>query len=178
MVKIGLLAFGIFLLALIVVDVFMIVSLVKTGDERRQMIVWKASTFTLLVTVGSLLLDVAESIIKVESMLINPFVKLNQNRVDNIRAACYVIYSVSVCLTSRPLQELIVPAQIFDYFTLLRTAIFAIKAKGFHDICATSLTILCINNFTEVVIGIDINNCFAIVVGISNLRSGISHQTN
>lgn len=77
MVKIGLLAFGIFLLALIVVDVFMIVSLVKTGDERRQMIVWKASTFTLLVTVGSLLLDVAESIIKVESMLINPFVKLS-----------------------------------------------------------------------------------------------------
>lgn len=77
MVKIGLLAFGIFLLALIVVDVFMIVSLVKTGDERRQMIVWKASTFTLLVTVGSLVLDVAESIIKVESMLINPFVKLS-----------------------------------------------------------------------------------------------------
>lgn len=77
MVKIGLLAFGIFLLALIVVDVFMIVSLVTTGDERRQMIVWKASTFTLLVTVGSLVLDVAESIIKVESMLINPFVKLS-----------------------------------------------------------------------------------------------------
>ncbi len=77
MVKIGLIAFGIFLLALIAVDIFMIVSLVKTGDERRQMIVWKASTFTLLVTVGSLVLDIAESLIRVESMLINPFVKLS-----------------------------------------------------------------------------------------------------
>lgn len=77
MVKIGLIVFGIFLLALIVVDIFMIVSLIKTGDERRQMIVWKASTFTLLVTVGSLVLDIAESLIKVESMLINPFVKLS-----------------------------------------------------------------------------------------------------
>lgn len=77
MVKIGLIAFGIFLLALIILDIYMIVSLVKTGDERRQMIVWKASTFTLLVTVGSLVIDVAESIISAESMLINPFIKLS-----------------------------------------------------------------------------------------------------
>lgn len=77
MVKIGLIAFGIFLLALIILDIYMIVSLVKTGDERRQMIVWKASTFTLLVTVGSLVIDVAESIINAESMLINPFIKLS-----------------------------------------------------------------------------------------------------
>lgn len=48
MTEIGLLAFGVFLLLLIVLDVGMIVSLVRQGDERRQMIVWKTSTYTLL----------------------------------------------------------------------------------------------------------------------------------
>ena len=46
MTEIGLLAFGVFLLLLIVLDVGMIVSLVRQGDERRQMIVWKTSTYT------------------------------------------------------------------------------------------------------------------------------------
>ena len=69
--------FGIFLLALIALDVLMIISLLKTGDERRQLIVWKASTFTLLVVIGGLILDIVESIIRSEAMLINPFVKLS-----------------------------------------------------------------------------------------------------
>lgn len=69
--------FLIFLLALIIIDILMIVSLLKTGDERRQLIVWKASSFTLLVVVGSLVMDVVESIVRAEAMLINPFVKLS-----------------------------------------------------------------------------------------------------
>ena len=69
--------FGIFLLALIALDVLMIISLLKTGDERRQLIVWKASTFTLLSVIGGLILDIVESIIRSEAMLINPFVKLS-----------------------------------------------------------------------------------------------------
>ena len=40
MTEIGLLAFGVFLLLLIVLDVGMIVSLVRQGDERRQRSVW------------------------------------------------------------------------------------------------------------------------------------------
>lgn len=68
--------FGIFLLALILLDLFMIVSLLRTGDERRQLVVWKASAFTLLVVVGTLLIDVVESIVKTEAMMINPFIKL------------------------------------------------------------------------------------------------------
>ena len=60
-----------------VLDVAMIVSLLRTGDERRQLIVWKASAFTLLVVVGTLVLDVVESIVRVEAMLINPFIKLS-----------------------------------------------------------------------------------------------------
>ena len=69
--------FLIFLLALIIIDILMIVSLLKTGDERRQLIVWKASAFTLLVVVGTLVLDVVESIVRVEAMLINPFIRLS-----------------------------------------------------------------------------------------------------
>ena len=41
-------AFGVFLLLLIVLDVGMIVSLVRQGDERRQMIVRKTSTYTVV----------------------------------------------------------------------------------------------------------------------------------
>ena len=72
-----LIIFGIFLLTLIGLDISMIVSLFRTGDERRQLIVWKASAFTLLVVVGTLVIDIVESIVKVEAMLINPFVKLS-----------------------------------------------------------------------------------------------------
>ena len=77
MENLALVLFGIFLLVLIVLDVAMIVSLLRTGDERRQLIVWKASAFTLLVVVGTLVLDVVESIVRVEAMLINPFIRLS-----------------------------------------------------------------------------------------------------
>ena len=55
----------------------MIVSLLRTGDERRQLIVWKASTSTLLVVVGGLVIDIVESLVRGEAMLINPFIKLS-----------------------------------------------------------------------------------------------------
>ncbi len=74
--KMILIAFGIFLLALIILDFSMVVSLLKSGDERRQIIVWKASTFTLLIVVLTLIADVVESIIRGEAMQINPFIKL------------------------------------------------------------------------------------------------------
>lgn len=69
--------FGIFLLILIILDILMIISLIRTGDERRKLIVWKTSSFTLLVVVGTLVIDIIESLLKMEAMLINPFVKLS-----------------------------------------------------------------------------------------------------
>ena len=77
MENLALVLFGIYLLILIILDIAMIVSLLRTGDERRQLIVWKASAFTLLVVVGTLVLDVVESIVRVEAMLINPFIRLS-----------------------------------------------------------------------------------------------------
>ena len=77
MENLALVLFGIFLLILIVLDIAMIVSLLRTGDERRQLIVWKASAFTLLVVVGTLVIDVVESVVRVEAMWINLFTKLS-----------------------------------------------------------------------------------------------------
>ena len=61
-------AFFLFLLILMTLDIAMIVSLLKTGDERRQLIVWKASTGTLLIVVLSLVIQIAET---------NPFITLS-----------------------------------------------------------------------------------------------------
>ncbi len=77
MEKVALIVFGLFLLTLLALDIAMVVSLMQTGDERRQLIVWKSSSFTLLVVVGSLIIDIAQSIVTVEAMQINPFIKLS-----------------------------------------------------------------------------------------------------
>lgn len=72
-----LIVFGIFLIALIFIDFMMIVSLLKTGDERRKLMVWKASFFTLLVTVLGLVLDVITAVLQAEAMRNNPFIELS-----------------------------------------------------------------------------------------------------
>lgn len=70
-------AFFLFLLLLMALDIAMIVSLLKTGDERRQLIVWKASTGTLLIVVLSLVIQLAESIVRSQAMETNPFITLS-----------------------------------------------------------------------------------------------------
>ena len=65
-----------FLVVLIVLDIAMLISLIKPGDERKQMVVWKASTYTLLGTVGSMMFGIIENLIKGEALYINPFVQL------------------------------------------------------------------------------------------------------
>ena len=67
---------GIVLLIFAALDIAMIVSLIKPGDERKQMIVWKASTYTLLVTVGAVMLDIAAGIIKGQVSSINSLIHL------------------------------------------------------------------------------------------------------
>lgn len=67
---------GVVLFVFTALDIFMLVSLLKPGDERKQMIVWKASSFTLFALVGANLLSVIENIIKAQAMTQNPFVQL------------------------------------------------------------------------------------------------------
>lgn len=69
--------FLIFLLTLIVLDTAMIVSLLKTGDERRQLIVWKSSASTLLILVIQLVLHIVKSVVRSEAMVLNPFIQLS-----------------------------------------------------------------------------------------------------
>lgn len=69
-----------FLLAVLLVfaalDGIMLVTLLRPGDERSQVIVWKASTFTLLGITGATLLDVIENFARAQPMSVNPFVQL------------------------------------------------------------------------------------------------------
>lgn len=73
--NLGLALFAAFIIGLIVLDVAMIVSLVRSGDERRQLMVWKASTFTLLGAVGVMVIDVIQQFIAPEEVT-NPFIQL------------------------------------------------------------------------------------------------------
>lgn len=67
---------GVILIGFTVLDVFLIISLLRPGDERNQITVWKASSFTMLATVGSLILDIIESWINAKPAMINPLIHL------------------------------------------------------------------------------------------------------
>lgn len=74
--EIGLILFFLYLLFMIILDLALIVSLLRQGDERRQLMVWKASTWTLMGTAGSLIISIIESLVKTEAMSVNPFIIL------------------------------------------------------------------------------------------------------
>ena len=57
-------------------DIFMLVSLLRPGDERGQVIVWKAAAFTLLATMGGNVLDIIENVVRAQPMAVNPLVEL------------------------------------------------------------------------------------------------------
>lgn len=67
---------GVVLVVFAALDLFMLFSLLKPGDERNQIIVWKASAFTLLAMVGASVLEVIENFIRAQPMAVNPFVQL------------------------------------------------------------------------------------------------------
>ena len=57
-------------------DIAMVVSLLKPGDERKKLILWKTSTYTFSVVVAWLLLDVILNFIRGYEP-INPFSMLS-----------------------------------------------------------------------------------------------------
>ena len=67
---------GVVLAVFTVLDIFMLVTLLKPGDERNQIIVWKASFFTLLGVVGANILTVIEKFVTAQPLTQNPFVQL------------------------------------------------------------------------------------------------------
>lgn len=67
---------GVVLFVFAALDIFMLVSLSNPGDERSQIIVWKASAFTLLAAIGGMFLDVIENLVRTQPMIANPFIQL------------------------------------------------------------------------------------------------------
>lgn len=67
---------GVILLIFIILDVSVLVSLIKPGDERNQIIVWKASAYTLLVTIGVMVLNVIQEFVGDSVARINPLIQL------------------------------------------------------------------------------------------------------
>ncbi len=64
------------LLIFIGLDLYMLFTLLHPGDERGQLVVWKASAYTLLATSGALMLEVIETFVRAQVMFINPLVHL------------------------------------------------------------------------------------------------------
>ena len=64
------------LLIFAALDIVMLVTLLRPGDERGQVVVWKASAWTLLSVVGSLILDVIKNFVRGQYMSVNPFILL------------------------------------------------------------------------------------------------------
>ncbi len=64
------------LLIFATLDIIMLATLLIPGDERNQLIVWKASAFTLLATVGAKIVDVLDSVIRVQPLEANPLIQL------------------------------------------------------------------------------------------------------
>ena len=89
MTEVGLVLFAVFLLVLIGLDVAMLVSLVRPGDERRKMIVWKAGTWTLLGTVGAMVVEIAEDLLRGQALANNPFTQLGATAIIYFLALLY-----------------------------------------------------------------------------------------
>lgn len=70
-------------------DIFMLVSLLVPGDERGQIIVWKAGSFTLLAFTGSLVLDILINIARGQPMTANPFIQLSTAAILYFAALLY-----------------------------------------------------------------------------------------
>ena len=83
---------GVVLAVFTVLDIFMLVTLLKPGDDRNQIIVWKASSFTLLGVVGANILTVIEKFVTAQPLTQNPFVQLE---------VCAIMYLVSLMYYKR-----------------------------------------------------------------------------
>ena len=82
------LLFILWLCAMIVLDIAMLISLLRPGDERRQMVVWKASTWTLMGLVGMLVIEIVRGFVTGSVDLINPFIHLT------VTATMYFCFSL------------------------------------------------------------------------------------
>lgn len=85
---------------LLVLNVLAVVSLLKKGDERRQLIVWKSSTYTFSIAIGILILDCIAN-------LVTPLLNLPTTAFDNgsspftMLTVLSIIYFISLKLNKK-----------------------------------------------------------------------------
>ena len=76
---------GVVLAIFAVLDGAVLWSLLRPGDERGQVVVWKAGSFTLTVAVGVLVLHVIADLVTAQPLSINPLIFLE------LMAAVYLV---------------------------------------------------------------------------------------
>ena len=76
---------GVVLAVFAVLDGAVLWSLLRPGDERGQVVVWKAGAFTLTVAVGVLVLHVIADLVTAQPLSINPLIYLE------LMAAVYLV---------------------------------------------------------------------------------------
>ncbi len=81
MFKVKIMLFGVFLLIVIILDLIMLISLIKLGDERKKLIIWKASTYTLLGTVGTFVIYIIKNVVRGYEEGMNPFTVLGSTAI-------------------------------------------------------------------------------------------------
>ena len=74
---------GVVLLLFAALDVAMLFTLMRPGDERNQAVVWRAGSFTLQTAVGALLLDAIDLLVRGDEARLNPIILLE------LIAICY-----------------------------------------------------------------------------------------
>lgn len=76
-IPVGAIIFLVVILAVFaILDIYMLISLLKPGDERNQIIVWKASSFTLLGVFGANIVTVIKQFVTAQLLIQNPLVQL------------------------------------------------------------------------------------------------------
>jgi len=85
----GYIALWILGLILLLIDFSIVISLFKKGDERRQLIVWKSSTFSFSVIIGILILDCITS-------LVNAGFNLSTNDFNNNSSPFSLLTTISI----------------------------------------------------------------------------------
>ncbi len=80
---------GCILLIFAALDIIMVVSLLKPGDERSQIVVWKASAYALLATTGAQILTVIERFVRAQPLMSNPLIQLEVTAIVYFAALMY-----------------------------------------------------------------------------------------
>lgn len=88
----------------LVIDLGMVISILKKGDERRQIIIWKSSTYTFITVIVTLFMD---SIIKLIAAVFNLTTNVFNSHTSSlsILTTTTIIYFITLKYNSKKLGD-------------------------------------------------------------------------